>query len=516
MSSEPRVTRRDLIKGAAAGAVALSGAGALSGCGPTIPSKLPAKWDREADVVVVGFGAAGAATAIEAARAGAEVIVLERMPVNGGSSVLCGGIVYMGGGTPLQKATGFEDSVDNMYQYMFAAAGNGADPEMVRIYCESSLDLYNWLDGLGVEFKQSFIPGKYAAVPTDDGLAFSGNELQANYKNVAKPVPRGHHVKGMGETGKVLFPILQKAAEAAGAKVFTETPARRLVVNNDGRVVGVVVDVDGTEEYIKARKGVVLSAGGYAANKAMMAQHCPIFLRCGIQTGTPADDGAGIRMGQGAGGDLRMMGDAFAYAAIYEFGEGLVKGILVDDKGTRFVGEDNYGIWIGKEIVRRHPVAFLVIDQPIWDSLHEKSKGFLVVKGKADTIADLAKALNINLDALQNTVDFYNEQAAKGQDPAFSKDEHYLTPLKQGPFRALDFSSAQVHCFTTGGLRINSKANVLDAQGNPVPGLYAVGRNAFAVSAENYPASGSSLGEGMIFGRIAGRTAAADKAWDKA
>ena len=196
-------------------------------------------------------------------------------------------------------------------------------------------------------------------------------------------------------------------------------------------------------------------------------------------------------------------------------GEALVKGILVDDKGARFVGEDNYGIWIGKEIIRRHPVSYLLIDQPIWDSLHEKSKGYLVVKAQADSIAELAKALNINLDVLQNTVNFYNEHAAKGQDPAFLKDEHYVVPLKQGPFRALDFSAAQVHLLTTGGLRINSKCNVLDAQGKPVPGLYAAGRNAFAVSAEHYPASGSSLGEGMIFGRIAGKTVAAEKAWDK-
>ena len=199
MHAENKITRRQLIKGAAAGAVAVTGAGALSACGPTAPAGLPAKWDKEADVVVVGLGGAGAAAAIEAARAGAKVIVIERMPVAGGSTVLCGGIVYLGGGTPLQKATGFEDSVENMYKYMLAAAGDGADPEMVRTYCEHSVDLYNWMTELGLTFKQTHIPGKWAAVPTDDGLAFTGNELQARYKSVVPPVPRGTLSRRSGE-----------------------------------------------------------------------------------------------------------------------------------------------------------------------------------------------------------------------------------------------------------------------------------------------------------------------------
>ena len=141
MKSEQGMTRRELIKGAAAGSVVVSGVGALSGCSPTAPSNLPEKWDWEADVVIVGMGGAGAAAAIEAGRTGAQVIVLERKPVGGGSTVLCGGLVYMGGGTPLQKATDFEDSTENMYNYMLAAAGEGADPEMIRIYCDKSLEI---------------------------------------------------------------------------------------------------------------------------------------------------------------------------------------------------------------------------------------------------------------------------------------------------------------------------------------------------------------------------------------
>jgi 3-oxo-5alpha-steroid 4-dehydrogenase len=514
MSSEPQMTRRELIKkGAAAGAVAVAGAGPLYGCSPATPSNLPQKWDREADVVVVGLGGAGAAAAIEAGRAGAKVIVLERMPVAGGSTVLCGGLVYMGGGTPLQRATGFEDSIENMYKYMLAAAGQGADPDLIKIYCDNSLGLYDWLVELGVTFKKSYIPGKWAAVPTDDGLAYSGNELQANYRSVAPPAPRGHHVQGPGETGFVLWPPIKAGVEAVGAEIYYEAPAQRLVVNSEGRVVGVLAEVYGLEEYIQARRGVVLCAGGYAANKEMVAQHCPLYLRSQFQVGTLTDDGSGIRMGQGAGADLRMMGDAFAYSGIYEFGQALVKGLLVDDKGRRFIGEDNYGTWVGKALIVRHPVSYVIVDQAIWDEVPELGKKYLTVAGQADSITELARASNIAPDLLENTVNFYNERASKGEDPEFLKDERYVVPLENRPFYAINYPAAYVGFFTTGGLRINGRAEVLNAFGKPVPGLYAAGRNAFAVTAEQYPGSGTSVGEALIFGRIAGKGAAALEAW---
>jgi 3-oxo-5alpha-steroid 4-dehydrogenase len=377
--------------------------------------------------------------------------------------------------------------------------------------------LYDWLVDLGVPFKESYIPGKYAAVPTDDGLAYTGNEMQADYKDVATPVPRGHHVEGIDHTGKVLFPPLLAAVEAAGAEIHYETPAKRLVVNPDGRVVGVVVDVDGVEEYVKASKGVVMCAGGFAANKEMVAQHCPQYLCSVFLTGTKTDDGQGIRMGQGAGGDLRMMGDAFAYSGIYEFGEALVKGILVDDGGRRFIGEDNYGSWVGRALIQEHRVSYLIVDQAIWDETPEQGRAYLAehIKyfGPADTVAELAEAANIKLEVLENTVRFYNEHAAKGEDPECAKDPHYLVPVEKGPFYAVNFPAAFAWFFTTGGLRTNGEAEVLNPFGQPIPGLYAAGRNAFGVSAQRYPGSGTSVGDGLTFGRIAGSNVAALEPW---
>jgi 3-oxo-5alpha-steroid 4-dehydrogenase len=150
----------------------------------------------------------------------------------------------------------------------------------------------------------------------------------------------------------------------------------------------------------------------------------------------------------------------------------------------------------------------MIVSQAIWDEVPDQGKPHLHVAAQADTIAELAKAANINGDLLQNTVEFYNEHAARGEDPEFSKDEHYVVPLDAGPFYAISYPAAGAGFFTTGGLRINARAEVLNAFGEPIPGLYSAGRNAFAVTAHQYPGSGVSVGEGLTFGRIAGRNAA--------
>ena len=127
-----------------------------------------ARWDRVHDVVVVGQGAAGGAAAIEAARAGADVLVLERMTRGGGATALSTGLTYFGGGTRIQKACGFEDSVADMIAYVTLAAGPRAEPERVRLYCEESVEHFEWFRALGVEFKPSFVDDKLTHPFTDD------------------------------------------------------------------------------------------------------------------------------------------------------------------------------------------------------------------------------------------------------------------------------------------------------------------------------------------------------------
>jgi succinate dehydrogenase/fumarate reductase flavoprotein subunit len=159
----------------------------------------------------------------------------------------------------------------------------------------------------------------------------------------------------------------------------------------------------------------------------------------------------------------------------------------------------------------------VIVDQSIWDDIPEQGRAHIEehIKyvGPADAISELAREANINSDVLENTVRFYNEQAAKGEDPACSKDSHYLVPLEKGPFYAINFPAAFAWFFTTGGLKTNGKAEVLNPFGQPVPGLYAAGRNAFGVSAKQYPGSGASVGDALTFGRIAGGNVAALEPW---
>lgn len=507
------ISRRNFVKMAALSTAAAAGASTLAGCGAKPAANMPDKWDREADIVIVGFGGAGAAAAIEAGRTGASVLVLERMPVGGGSTALCGGIVYLGGGTPIQQAAGFEDTLDGMYDYLLAAAGHGADPDMVQTYVDQNLELYDWLTQIGIKFKASYLPGKFAVPPTDDGLVYSGNETQAKYAATTPPVPRGHHVQSPGESGKVLWPPLQAAAEAAGAEILTDALGKNLVVDAEGRVVGVEAEIDGEEQYVKAGKAVILTAGGFAANKDMVSQHCPDFLQASIITGTDGDDGSGIRMGQGAGADVRMLGAAFAYAAPYMYSEPLVKGVLLNQRGRRFIGEDNYGSYIGCALMKGVPLGVLVIDDAIWSEVPDAAKEYITLAGQADTVGELVAGLGVNPTLAEATVATYNQFAAEGQDPEFEKEGHYLQPIETAPFYAVAFPVEYASIFTTGGLRINTQAQVLDVNGEPVPGLYSAGRNAFAVTAENYPGSGTSVGEALIFGRIAGQGAAAEERW---
>src|SRR6185369_13582095 len=134
------------------------------------------KWDREADVVVVGFGCAGACAAIEAAEAGADVLLLERAGGGGGTSAMSGGLIYMGGGTPVQEACGITDTPEEMFTFLMAACGPEADDAKVRVFCEESVGHFHWLERHGVPFKRSSYPEPFTEPPTDDCLIFSGGE----------------------------------------------------------------------------------------------------------------------------------------------------------------------------------------------------------------------------------------------------------------------------------------------------------------------------------------------------
>lgn len=151
-----------------------------------------------ADVIVIGFGIAGACTALEARCAGAEVLVIERASGGGGASALSAGIFYLGGGTAVQKAVGYDDTLDDMYNFLMASTG-AQDAALVRRFSDHAAEHFDWLEAQGVSFERTYYKEKAVIAPTSDCLASTGNEKVWPYFLLAKPVfrghPRGHNTK---------------------------------------------------------------------------------------------------------------------------------------------------------------------------------------------------------------------------------------------------------------------------------------------------------------------------------
>jgi succinate dehydrogenase/fumarate reductase flavoprotein subunit len=469
------------------------------------PAHRVARWDREADVVIVGLGAAGACAAIEAAEAGAEVLVLERASGGGGTSALSTGQIYLGGGTPIQHACGFEDSPEEMFKYLMASCGPGPDEAKIRLYCDGSVAHFHWLVAQGVPFKPTFY-GDGSYTPTDDCLSFSGSELAYPYRDLARPAPRGHTVQHPSiEAGAVLMQRLLAAVERTTAAVQPDALVQTLVVD-DGRVVGLVARVDGREQVIRARRGVILAAGGFINNRAMVDRYAPLLRKCRFRAACDGDDGRGIRMGMGAGGAAIRM-DVGCIVLPFTVPKVLMKGILVNRRGMRFINEDVYQTVVGEAaLLREGGEVFLITDNETFARPFAPAE----IAAVEDTVADLERALGMPGGSLQHTVAVHNEHAARGEDPLFHKAAEYLAPLVHPPFAALDYTTRNslYTVFTLGGLHTLPTGEVLTPDGEVVPGLWAAGRTTSGLAAQGY-SSGLSLADATFFGRLAGRGAAA-------
>jgi len=544
-----------------------------SGAGPTpIDAPLRAdrdtfKWDDECDLLVAGFGAAGAAAAIEASHAGADVIVTDRFN-GGGASAKSGGVVYCGGGTRHQKAAGYNDTSAAMFDYLSKEVGDAVSADTLRDFCEHSVEMLEWLEAQGVEF-DSAVPPRKTSYPADGYyLYFSGNEAVKEYGGSVRPAPRGHRVKGSGLSGANLFRALRKSVAASGARVMTQTTARRLIVDSEGAVVGAELwrIPEGSREArrhqqlnrwvertsyasagisdmfrrralavelgeakplrVRARRGVVLSTGGFIYNREMLTRHAPKYLR-NFRLGTTGCDGSGIRLGQSVGAACARLERVSAWRFINP-PLAWARGMIVDASGRRFCNEEVYGAKLGHEMCEHHDGnAWLVIDatirrEAVREALFGGLWGFQSVPAivltfagakRGRSIEQLAHRVKADPGALRASLESYNRAAANSDDP-LGKSRDLLKALDVMPLYALDISvDKQVFpcpAITLGGLVVDETTGLAKREdGSSIAGLYAAGRAAVGIASNNY-VSGLALADCIWSGRRAGRSASAN------
>lgn len=488
-------------------------------------------WDHEADVVVVGYGHAGAAAALGALERTSDVLILER---GGSSEGTCGGVIYLGGGTPMQIAMGFEDTPEAMATFLRAALGPGVDEEKLHEYCWGSVEHYHWLVANDVPYP----PGPdeegsvFTFVPEDGyqefgsaqyaggGLTYTGGERSYPFDELTPAVPRGHLMRDPDENPYALFDgaILRRligTIEAKSARTLFNMGVERLVLADDGSVAGVEARSFGKRVLIRARRGVVLTTGGFIYNDEMITRHNPGLLAA-TKLGHGGQDGLGIQIAQAAGGDVMHMGAADA--TLFMFPPiSFARGLLINARGQRYVNEDAYYGRSGGETLRQpNADAYLLVDQEIYVESAMRRPAYA-----AETLTELETEIGLPPGSLSNTVAYYNEHAARGEDPQFRKRAEFVKPLT-APYAVIDLRNATsdryltvqlpvagaLFAFTLGGLRTNVDGAVLDVDAEPVAGLYAAGRATAGLAVGGY-CSGISLGDCTFFGRRAGQSAGA-------
>lgn len=524
-------------------------------------------WGRCADVVVVGWGAAGACAAIEARAAGASVLVLDRFG-GGGASALSGGVVYAGGGTPQQSEAGFADTPDAMFDYLQREVEGVVSDATLRRFCDESVANLEWLERQGARFGATMPEHKTSYPPEGVFLYYSGNETVPACAGSAPPAPRGHRTVGRGQSGAALYAALQAATLRAGADTITQAAVRRLVRERaSGRIVGVelwqlppgepatlrharlqqriarwrmlspalcqrwqaqaaqIERAHARPLLVRAARGVVLATGGFIFNPQLMACHAP-QARGGWPIGTAGCDGSGLRLGQGVGAQSGALQRVSAWRFLSPPSP-WPRGMVVNRAGERFCNEEVYGARLGHEIVQHQGGrAWLVFDARLrGQALRECLFGglwafqsvpalvaMLMSARRAPDIDTLAQCIGADPATLRRHWTDYNAAAHGRQDDTFGKSPGMRQALERAPFYAIDISIGNprlpMAVLTLGGLAVDEASGQVRGGGDEcIAGLYAAGRAAIGLPSSHY-VSGLSLADCVFSGRRAGLHAA--------
>ncbi|WP_024795567.1 FAD-binding protein [Tomitella biformata] len=525
-----------------------------------------AAWDLTTEVLVLGFGGAGAAAALQAREAGAEVLAVDRF-AGGGATTLSGGIVYAGGGTAFQRGAGVEDDPEQMYRYLKVEVGDAVRDETLRDFCETSAEMIDWLTERGVPFESSLCPYKTSYPSNKHYLYYSGSEAAGIGRAAATPAPRGHRARGAGVSGKALYRPLAKAAAARGIQLLPNTRVTALVTDGEGAVVGVegmtMRDAPANIQRIynglvrvsdkpgvyapdlraimqkRARKleakharpirigagKVILATGGFIANKAMVRAHAPKY-RIGLPLGTAACDGSGITMAAELGAATGKMSHVSAWRFITP-PAALMGSLAVNVAGARILDESRYGAALGVEMVDNHDGrGWLLLDeallkdartqlgpQTVWFQRMQMEGLLRMGRVSGATLEEVAQKAGIDPVGLRMSVDAHNLAITKDVEDPMGKPAEFRRPLITAPFSLLDISvrPSQINptpMLTLGGLVVDEKTGLVQTtSGSSIPGLYAAGRAAVGICSNAY-VSGLSIADAIYSGRRAGAHAA--------
>ncbi|WP_048633771.1 FAD-binding protein [Mycolicibacterium aurum] len=503
-------------------------------------------WDETTDVLVAGSGAGGVTGAYTAAREGLEVILVEATEKFGGTTAYSGGGGMWFPCNPVLMRAGADDTIEDALEYYHAVVGDRTPAELQETYVRGGAPLIEYLESDEL-LKFSLLPwpdyfGKapkaradgmrhIAAKPFKVAAAPELRELvrgPLDADRLGQPQPDDYFVGGRA----LIARFLTAAARFPHSATQLNTTLTELVVE-DGAVVGAIVESEGRRRAIRARRGVLLAAGGFEHNDEMRAHfHVPGASRDTM--GPWGNRGLAHLAGIAAGADTDLMDQAWWSPGLTHpdgtsaFALWFTGGIFVDDHGKRFVNESAAYDRLGREVLGA--MARGNVTLPFWMVYDHTDGGVPPVKATnvsmvepekyvaaglwrtADTLEELAVAIGVPPRNLVDTVARFNDFAQRGVDDDFGRgDEPYdrafsggappLYPIERGPFHAAAFGVSDLG--TKGGLRTDSAARVLDTADNVIPGLYAAGNTMAAPSGTAYPGGGNPIGTSMVFSHLA-------------
>jgi len=557
------------------------------------------QFDHVVDVLVVGSGGGGMTAALAADASGLRTLVIEKGSHFGGSTALSGGGIWVPG-APAQRREGYVPSPDGVFDYLRQITDGLVTDARLRTYVDTAPEMMEFLEATSPWFQFVWKPG-YADyypdlpggsergstinVPAIDlrklgdeeqnllqplalapsGIWFAPKDLRLFYQVrqswrgkavLVKLIWRMFRARVFGDRmaaiGQSLAARLRLAVKDRGIPLWLDSPMTELITDDDGAVIGAIVEHGGTTQRIGARRGVILAAGGFDHDMAWRRQYLPV-LEKDWSFGNPLAMGDGIRAGEKVGGSTDLLDEAWWFPAI-QWPDGRLQFMLnermmpsqfvVNGDGKRFINEAAPYMDFAHAMIEGHKSGVTHI--PCWLITDIRSFHRYVVAGHlpipkvpfapaptgrtvpkawldsgvvktGGSWEELAAEIGVSADALGRSADRFNELARSGHDDDFNRgdsayDNYYgdptlpnpnLHPLTKPPYYAFQIILGDLG--TSGGLRTDEHARVLRADDSIVKNLYAVGNTSAAVMGRSYAGAGATIGPAMTFGYVAAK-----------